>query len=199
MQMEGKQVIEKILSDARAEAEKVRKTAEAKRAQEQAQLDKQLLEYRKQTDMLAQKTGEEKKAHILAAARMDIAKQLLTEKRKILDEVFVQARRQLENLPDEEYCKLMTKLMLETVETGDEEVIIDNREKRIDGKFIEKVNQQLGHDRKGNLKLSESKANLGCGFILKRGKIKNDVSVEILLARAREQLEIELAEELFKD
>jgi hypothetical protein len=52
---------------------------------------------------------------------------------------------------------------------------------------------------KGNLSLSGEKANLGRGFILKRGKIKNDVSIKVLLARARRELEIGLAKELFEN
>jgi V/A-type H+-transporting ATPase subunit E len=199
MSMNAEPVLEKILSDARAEAEKIKNAAEVKRSEEQSQIDEQLREYRKQTDALAQKAGEEKKARILAAARMDIAKQLLAEKRKILDEVFDKAREQLKNLPDEQYRKLMTKLMLEAVETGDEEVIIDSTEKRIDQNFIRNINQQLAPGRKGNLKLSGDRANIGGGFILKRGKIKNDVSVKVLLARARRELEIALAKELFED
>jgi V/A-type H+-transporting ATPase subunit E len=195
----AEQVVEKILADARAEAEKIKKLAGEKQAAEQSKLDEQLSEYKKQTGIIAQKAGEDKKAHLLAAARMDIAKQLLAEKRKILDEVFAQVREQLENLSDEQYCKLMTKLMLGTVETGDEEVVVDKNEKRIDQKFIQNINQQLGSGRKGNLKLSEDRANIGGGFILKRGKIKNDVSVEVLLAQARRELEIELAKELFGD
>jgi V/A-type H+-transporting ATPase subunit E len=194
----AEQVIEKILADAKAEAEKIKKQAEEKEAVEQAKLDEQLSEFGKQTDIIAQKAGEEKKAHLLAAVRMDIAKQLLAEKRKILDEVFTRARQQIESLSDEQYCKLMTKLMLEAVETGDEEIIIDKNEKRIDQKFIKDINQQLASGRKGNLKLSEGRTNLGGGFILKRGKIKIDVSIEVLLAQARRELEIELAKELFE-
>jgi V/A-type H+-transporting ATPase subunit E len=195
----AEQVIEKILADSKAEAGKIKSQAQEKEAAEQAKLDEQLSEFRKQTDIIAKKAGEEKKAHLLAAARMDIAKQLLAEKRKILDEVFAQARQQVANLSDEQYCKLMTKLMLEAVESGDEEVIIDKNEKRIDQKFIKNINQQLAPGRKGNLKLSDERANLGGGFILKRGKIKNDVSVEVLLAQARRELEAELAKELFGD
>jgi V/A-type H+-transporting ATPase subunit E len=197
--MEGQQVIEKILADAKAEAEKIKKQAREKEAVEQAKLKEQLREFDKQTQAIAQKTGEDKKAHLLAAARMDIARQLLAEKRKILDEVFAQARQHLENLSDEQYCKLMTKLMLKAVESGDEEVIIDNEEKRIDQKFIKNINQQLAPGRKGNLRLSEDRDNIEAGFILKRGKIKNNVSVEVLLAQARRELEIELAKELFGD
>jgi len=195
--MEAEQVVEKILADARAEAEKIKSEAKEKENAEQAKLDEQLSEYKKQTDIIAQKAGEDKKAHILAAARMDIAKDYLAEKRRILDEVFDRARKQLQNLPDAEYLNLMTKLLLDAVETGDEEVIIDNNETRIDQKFIKQINRQLGPGYKGNLRLSEQRENLEGGFILKRGKIKNNVSIEVLLAQARKELEIELAKELF--
>jgi V/A-type H+-transporting ATPase subunit E len=197
--MEAEQVVEKILADAKTEAEKIKSEAKEKENAEQAKLDEQLSGYKKQTDIIAQKAGEDKKAHLLAAARMDIAKEFLAEKRRILDEVFAQARQQLQSLPDAEYLKLMTKLLLDAVETGDEEVIIDKNEKRIDQKFIKQINRQLGPGYKGNLRLADIRENLGGGFILKRGKIKNNISIEVLLAQARKELEIELAKELFEN
>jgi len=195
--MEAEQVVEKILADAKAEAEKIKKQAQDKVAAEQAKLDERLIEYKKQTEILAQKAGKDEKSHILAAARMDIAKQFLTEKRKILDEVFEQVRQQTQNLPDEQYHELITKLMLEVVETGDEEIVIDKNENRIDKEFIKKINHKLGPGHKGNLRLSDEKQDLGGGFILRRGKIKTNVSIDVLLNQARKDLEIELAKELF--
>ena len=195
--MEAEQVVEKILADAKAEAEKIIKQAQEKEAAEQAALDEQLDEHKKQTEVLAQKAGRDEKLHILAAARMDIAKQFLAEKRKILDEVFRQASQQLRDLPDEEYQKLITKLMLDAVETGDEEVIVDKNEKRINQELINQVNKQLGSSRKGNLRLSDERQDIAGGFILKRGKIKTNVSINVLLEQARKELEIELAKELF--
>jgi V/A-type H+-transporting ATPase subunit E len=114
---------------------------------------------------------------------MDIAKKLLAEKRKILDEVFEQSQVQLKKLPDADFRKLMTKLMLEGVETGDEEVIVDKNETRIDDEFISQINKQLGSGKKGKLKLSAERQN---------------VSIEVLLNEARKELEIELAKELFE-
>jgi len=197
--MEAEQVVEKILADAKAEAEKIKKQADEKEAAEQAKLGEQLDEYKKQTQSLAKKAAKDKKLHLLAAGRMDIAKEFLGEKRKILDEVFAQARQQLRNLPDEEYREFMTKLMLEAVETGDEEIIIDNEEKRIDQNFIKHLNRELGPGYKGNLRLADERQNLGGGFILKRGRIKNNVSFDVLLAQTRKELEIELAKELFEN
>jgi V/A-type H+-transporting ATPase subunit E len=197
--MEAVQVVEKILADAKAEAEKIKKQAEANEAAEQAKLAEQLDEYKKQTEILAKKAGEDEESHILAAARMDIAKQLLAEKRKILDEVFEQARQQLQNLPEQEYRTLCTKLMLETVETGDEEIIVDKNEKHINQDLIDQVNRQLSSKGKGELNLSDQKQDIGAGFILKRGQIKTNVSLDVLLDQARKELEIDLAKELFKD
>jgi len=195
--MEAEQVTEKILADARAEAKKIKKQADEKEAAEQEKFNEQLQEHKKQTNALAEKLGKEKKLHLLAAARMNIAKEHLADKSKILDEVFEQARQQLLKLSDDQYKTLCTNLMLEAVETGDEEVIIDTNEKRIDDKFIRQINHKLGPERKGNLKLSNQKQQIGAGFILKRGKIKNNVSLDVLLARARKDLEIDLAKDLF--
>lgn len=197
--MEAVQVVEKILADAKAEAEKIKKQTEANEAAEQAKLAEQLDEHKKQTEILARKAGEDEESHILAAARMDIAMQLLAAKRKILDEVFEQARQQLQNLPDEEYRTLCTKLMLEAVETGEEEIVVDKNENRIDQDLIDQVNQQLAPKGKGNLKLSDEKQDIVAGFILKRGQIKTNVSLAVLLDQARKELEIDMAKELFKD
>jgi vacuolar-type H+-ATPase subunit E/Vma4 len=82
--MESEQVIEKILADARAEADKIKKQADQKEADEHAKLSEQLNEYRNQTTILTQQAGEDEKSHILAAARMNIAKEYLAEKRKIM-------------------------------------------------------------------------------------------------------------------
>ncbi len=197
--MDAEQVIKKILSEANNEATKIKAEANEKQAAEQSKLAEQLAEYKKQSDILAQKTAEEKKEHLLAAARMDIAKEYLAAKRKILDEVFEKAQEQMQNLRDDEYIRLMTKLMLDAVETGNEEVIVDKNEKQIDQKFIKHINRELGPGFKGNLRLADEKQDLGAGFILRRGKIKTNVSLDVLLERARKELEIELAKELFEN
>jgi len=195
--MDAENVIAKILADAGAEAEKIKTQAQEKQSAEQAKLDEQLRQHQKQTDALARKAAEDEKSHLLAAARMQIAKELLTEKRKILDEVFEQTRRQLLKLPDDQYRRLMADLIVSAVETGNEEVILDRDENRIDQELINQVNRRLAGNNKGNLKLTEQRQELGGGFILKRGKIRANVSFEVLISQARRELEIELAKELF--
>jgi len=197
--MEAEQVVDKILADARSEADKIRKDAENKDAEQQVLLDKQLSDYEKQTKALAGKAANDTKLHLLARTRMDIAKQFLGEKRKILDHVFEEARKQLKTLPSEHYRKLITKLILAAVETGNEEIIVDKEDSQIDQEFVRDINRHLGPGFKGNLRLAEVKEDIGGGFILKRGRITNNVSFDVILNCARGDLEIELAKQLFED
>jgi V/A-type H+-transporting ATPase subunit E len=195
--MEAQQVINKILSEAQGEADRIKSEAQQKQAADQARLDKQLSEYKTQTNELAKKAGEDKKTHMLAAARMDIAKKYLEEKRKLLQEIFDKAKEQLASMPDEQYRQLMMKLMKAAVETGDEEVIVDSNEKRIDHELIKQVNRELRPGFHGNLRLSEERQAIGGGFVLRRGKIRNNVSLSVLIDEAKKELEIDLAKELF--
>ena len=197
--MNATEIVDKILADANAEAQKITNQAEASATAEKAELDVELSDYKAKTETLATKAAQEKKSRMLAAARMDIAKELLAEKRKILDGVFDSAKQKLKSLPDEEYQALMTKLMHEAVETGDEEVITDANDNRIDHKFIKNINRELGPGFKGNLRLSEQKEAIGAGFILKRGNIMNNASLDVLISQARKDMEIELAKALFEN
>jgi len=193
----AQQVMDKILADARAEAETIKKQAEEKLATEQSQLDQQLSEYKKQTELLAKKAADDKKLHLLAEARMNIAKKLLAEKRKILDKVFAQAAQRLKDLPDDQYRQFITKLILDAVQTGDEEIIVGKDDKRINHDFVKELNRRLGPGYKGNLRLAEQREKFSGGFILKRGKVKTNASFEVLLEEARNSLETELAKDLF--
>ena len=197
--MKAGQFKDKILADANTQAGEIAQQARQKEAAEQTRVDEQLDRYKSQTKVIAEKAGEDKKSHLLAAARMEICKEHLAEKRNMLDDVFEQARASVGNLPDDEYRALMKQLMIEAVETGDEEVIVDRNEKRIDLDFIKEVNRQLGPGYQGNLRLPEESLNIGGGFILRRGKIKTNVSIEVLLEQARKDLEIELAQDLFEE
>ena len=188
----AQQVTEKILADAGAEADSIKEQADRKQSDQKAQLDQELARYRRQTKSLTQKAADDKIQHLLASARMDIA-----EKRRILDEIFQRAEQQLRKLPDDQYGELVTKLLLQAVQSGDEQVIVDKNEKRINHDFIKKINRKLGPGYKGNLTLSDQKQDLGGGFVLKRDRIKTNASFGVLIAQSRKDLEIELAKDLF--
>lgn len=195
--MNAEQVVEKILSDARGQAEKLVAEASEKASGEDVRLQDELAVFQKETERLAKAAAADRKLQKLATARMDIQKQLLMTKVGLLNDVFAQARGQINSLPDDEYRQLISSLMEKAAETGDEEVVVGKNETRIDNSLIKQINRNLGTGFKGNLHLASDRADIDGGFILRRGKIQLNVSTNVLLSQVRESLEMELSKDLF--
>jgi len=196
--MNAEQVVEKILSEANTEAEKILSAAKVKAAAEESKLNNTLESFRKDTQELVEKSAAEKRDRMLANARMGLQKELLASKCALLDEVFELAIKKIAGLDDKAYLSLMESKLIEAVETGNEEVVIGKNETRIDAGFVKQVNRQLGPGYKGNLQLSEERTDISGGFILRRGKVQTNISTEVLVGQIREEMEMQLAGELFE-
>lgn len=196
--MDSAQVVEKILSEAQVEADRILSEAKEKVAIDESSLESTLADYRKESETLAVAAGAEKKSRMLATARMELRKESLTCSQGFLDEVFKKAEAQIVGMEDDGYCQLMGSLMIKAVETGSEEVVVGNEESRIDNGFVKQINRKLGPGFKGNLLLAQDRVDIGGGFILRRGKVQTNVSIEVLISQARQELEMELAATLFE-
>jgi V/A-type H+-transporting ATPase subunit E len=195
--MNAEQVVQKILSEAQAQADKITAEANAKVSEQQGQADKELAKYSEETGQKAVAAGEDKLARMLASARMQISKEYLGAKVSLLDDVFQKARQRVKELPADQYEELIQQLMEKAIESGDEEVVIGKDETRIDNGLVKRVNRKLGPGFKGNLQLANDTADIDGGFILRRGKIQVNVSLDVLMTQARESMELELTQELF--
>ncbi|RKY06373.1 MAG: hypothetical protein DRP66_08945 [Planctomycetota bacterium] len=195
--MDAEQIVEKILSDAQAEADKIKAEAQEKAVQSDSKLAEELAAYRVETERLAGAAAADRKSRMLANARMEVRKEHLAARHALLDEVFVKANEQIAHLPDAEYKKLIMGLMVKAAKSGDEEVVIGKNENRINDRLIKDVNRRLGPGYRGNLRLAGDRADIDSGFILRRGKVQVNVSTDVLVAQAREALEMEIIGELF--
>ena len=195
--MDAEQVVSKILSEAQSQANTITGEAKDKCAVEQASLSEEMAAYNKGTETLAIEAGADKKSRMLAGARMDLSKQYLSAKSVLLDKVFEVAAEKVKALSDAKYTELMVGLMEQAVETGEESVIPGKDDSRVNQEVVKQVNRKLGPGFKGKLELSSEKADIDGGFILQRGNVKTNVSIEVLISSARSELEIEIAEEMF--
>lgn len=195
--MEADQVIAKIIQEAKEQADKIKGQALEKWQQEKASLDASIAEYEQQTQAMAQKAAKDQVDHMLAQARMQLAKEFLSQKRQVLDEVFEQAAQRIKALPAQQYRDFIANLMV-NVATGDQEVIIDTNEGRIDQALIDQVNSRLsGMGRPAGLRLSSQRQPIEAGFVLKKGMVRTNCSLAVILGQARRELEMQLAGQLF--
>jgi V/A-type H+-transporting ATPase subunit E len=197
--MKAEQVVEKILSQAQQEAQAILDQARSRIQQRRADLQGSRQNYAQQTEEKAKAAGEDKLARMLAAARMDLQKKRLAARVDLLNEVFEKARQKINALPEEAYLDLMSRLIMKAAQTGDEEVLVGAQETRLNQKCIKQINQKLGPGFKGNLRLSDEKADIDGGFILRRGKVRINASTGVLIDQMRQDLEIDLAAELFAE
>ena len=100
---------------------------------------------------------------------------------------------------ENEYSQLLEAMLLSNVETGDEEIIFDERDlSRIDKSLVKRVNKNLKEQGiRDDVRLSGERRSIKSGFILKRGDLEINCSIDAQIKSLREELEGEIAAILF--
>ncbi len=189
--MSMQQVVERILSDANAEADALISNAETAAAKTLADASARAEAHHREVENEVRAKTEnifEKRA---ADARLESAKILLSEKRKVVDSVYGLALLRLVALEKEDCLKLAASLLEKYAEAGDEVFFAENF------KYAEDVARLSVVEKKG-LKLSERRLPLDGGMRLV-GKVSDkDLSYGALLATDKDEHQAELAKKLFK-
>jgi len=194
-----KDINEKIISDARIQADKIVTQAEdnanniIKKSEKEADNIK---------NIILGKNNQEaslKKSKILTEANLEARKTILLEKQKIMEGAFNKALESILKLDDKDYRNFIKKLILDNIEKGDDTIFIASSDKnKISKDFIEGINKKLEtKGKKGELKLSTSYLPIKGGVIIGSGKVRKNISLELLLKKVREESEIEIGKYLF--
>jgi V/A-type H+-transporting ATPase subunit E len=194
-----KDINNKIISDARIQAEKIIAQAEdnanniIKKGEKEANNIKNIILYKNNQE------ASLKKSKILTEAKLEANKTILSEKQKIIEDVFYKALENILKLNDKAYHNFIKKLILDNIEIGDETIFIGSSDRRkISESFIEDINKELKSKRgKGKLKLSASHLPIKGGVVIGSGKIRKNISLELLLKDVREELEKQISKNLF--
>ena len=195
-----KEIKEKILSDAQKEANEIIFQAES-RAKEMISKGKKEADALKNNILAKHKQeGLLKKNKIITEANLDAKKTLLSERQTIIEGVFKKALENILNMDNQKYCKYIKKIILNNIENGDETITIGKSDKeRITDAFIENINKELkSKEKKGELKLDDSYVQIQGGVIIGSGDIKKNISLELLLLKAREKYEMAINSQLFE-
>ena len=170
-------------------AEAVRQAAEQRRA-----ADMEAAALRDKLHREAEAEAEKQYARLLESAETESRKQLLTRKQALVDEAFRLAVEKLCQLDDGAYTTLLARLAAAASETGQEEIILNERDRTRCGKaVVREANRLCG----GSLRLSAQCRAIPGGLILSRGKIEVNCALDTLAALRRSSLAAEAARRLF--
>jgi len=192
-------IIWRIENDAKEKARQILDNAN-ERAQEI--LKKAEGEARAMTnDILSKSETEalEVKRRIFMAAELDMRKELLAAKQEMIEEAFEEAMCRIQAMDISTYQAYIKRWLLATDLDGEVQIIISDSDKeRITPEFIADVNSELKM-RGSNLvlHLSDEHRDIRGGFILNKGDIEINSSIEALMRASRDELEPEVAHVMF--
>lgn len=190
--MSKEAIIEKILSDADAQARAAVEEAESKASEILALAKKQCDEYRGRVSAETAKSAEETVARAEVVAGLDAGKLMLAAKADVLDRVYARALEKARSLDKKTYRKIVEG-MLQCAEDGDK-VIISERESGI----VTKDTVAAVAKRKNvKLTLASEKGNFDGGIILSSDGVDKNLTLETEFAILRAETEAETAKKLF--
>lgn len=188
--MGREEILSRILSDAEAEAAEIVRAAEQRAAEIVRAAEDSLAADRAAAEEEARERARRIKEGRAATARLDGAKVLLAEKRRVIDGIYLRALSSLLALEKHESLLLLGRLLEENAEEGDEVVFAENFPYAEEAKGLPVV-------KKKNLTVSGERLPIKGGCIL-RGKVcDTDLSYSALLAADREEHQAEIALAVF--
>jgi len=194
-----KDIKEKIISDAKNEANKIIKEANSKAKEIKEKAEKESSEIKVE---ILNKINQEivlKKGKIITEANLEAKKNILSTKQEIIDNTFNKALDKIIRLDNKLYRKFIKKIILDNVEKGDETIFISLSDKdKISKDFIQEINRELEtKGKKGNLNLSSSYLQIKGGAVIGSNNIRKNSSLELIFKKVREDLGIEISQYLF--
>ena len=190
----------RIEADAQEQAKAIAAEAEAKCAEIRADYDKQAQDQYWARVRDGVKACEDRVQRMGRLAEMEARKSVLALKQEMVSASFDKACEMVVSLPQAQYIELLAKLAADAAVTGDEELVLNARDKAAVGQAVVKAaNAKLeAKGVKAGLSLADTEGSFAGGLILHRGNIEVNCTAELLVELCREEMSATLAGVLFE-
>lgn len=190
----------RIIKDNEDRAMQIENDARAKAEDIINQAKKKAEEIMNNMKTKAEKDGKERKDRLMSRAQLDARNEILFAKQESIDNTLNHVANKINQMDDKQYFEFIEKIILNSVETGEEEIVFSKKDKaRIEPSFMTEVNSKLNAmGKKGLIKISDETREIGSGFILTHGGLEINCSIESQIRLLRDSLEGEISNLLFK-
>lgn len=196
--MNAQAILERIQEDAKTAASAILQDATDRAAALKQASEARIAAKREETLAQAEKDAGEAAERMKRMAELDQRKLLLGDKRRLMDRAFQQALEKLHQMPKDQAQALFMEKLLQAAAGGEQLVIGEIQPGWFDDAFLQQANAKLQAAGKEPLTALQSKSGLHCcGFLLRKGDMETDCSMEALLQGQRLALESQVAQVLF--
>ena len=188
-------IIAHIQADAAAQADAILAQAEQQCAEIREGYERKAKDAYAEKIRAGVKANQDRLESVERLARMEGRKSVLALKQDMVSKSFDLAVDKLVDLPEEQYVELLAKLAAQASVTGDEQVVLNARDReKIGPAVVAAANARLSD---GKLTLSDEVGAFRGGLLLRRGSIEANCTVELLVELCRGDMAAELAKVLF--
>ena len=185
-------LIETIQKDASREIAGIKKTADEEIKKLSVEFEEKKRKWTKLEEYKFEQKGKSEKIKIIAEARIKMKNVLLIKKREIVDDILDETARRLLQSNNN---RMIEYLLSITVQSGDEEIIPDTKNKVFDGEFIKNINKKQGW----RLTLGKENLSLNGGFLLKGKNYETVINSDSIKEFVKERYEGKIIKELFAE
>ena len=188
-------IIAHIQADAAAQADAILAQAEQQCAEIREGYERKAKDAYAEKIRAGVKANQDRLESVERLARMEGRKSVLALKQDMVSKSFDLAVDKLVDLPEEQYVALLAKLAAQASVTGDEQVVLNARDREKIGPAVVAAANARHSD--GKLTLSDEVGAFRGGLLLRRGSIEANCTVELLVELCRGDMAAELAKVLF--
>ncbi len=188
-----------IEADAKAAAQSVLDAAQAKVNQIKADFDQKVKTVYETKIADGKKEIDGKVDNAARLGNMEAKKSVLAAKQEMVSKAFDRAQEMIIDLPAAKYEAFLTKLVVESANTGKEQVVFNERDKSKHAKkVVDAANKQLSaNGMEGGLTVADRTADIAGGVLLSEGGIEVNSTLELLMDVCRTEMSSQVAEVLF--
>ena len=189
-------IIAHIKADAKTQVDAILAQAEQQCAGIRGDFDKQAAALYAERIRAGVKETQDQVDGTERIARMEGRKSMLSAKQALVSESFRRALDKIVSLPEEQYVAFLAKLAAQASVTGEEEIVLNARDRKAIGEKLVKAANALLPD--GRLTLADQTGDFAGGLILRRGSIEANCTAELLVELSQSDLSAKVAEILFQ-
>lgn len=197
--MKADVILNKIREDAKDLSADILNEAKVKAQNLQYEARIQMQEMRKNTEENAKHEADELRKQMESLNELELKKQLLSEKRRLIDEAFESATVKLRNLSTEDICNSVSDMLINLAEGGEALSVGEYQKSWLSDSALQKINDKLTSEGKQAITLSSDVVKNATGAVLSKNGIDTNCTLEAVLSSIKSNVENEVAKILFNN
>ena len=191
-------ILKRIEEETEAAAAEILRAAGTTAASIREEGERSGAKLREELESRVRAKASDEERRLIVGEELELRKASLERKRAILGEVYAEARKRIENLPPDEYLKLMSVFILKSAISGKEEIVVPAAQRGMfAGDFVASLNRARGTG--AAFSVAETPGDFAWGVVLREGQRRVDLTLDVMFRQLASRVESAVAGVLFPE